>query len=251
MRTPASETAGQAVRTALGAGALCLALFGCTRPPPVVSACEEPASVRPGIEAAELTPADETIPDGAVVAFGRIGVEGAAARTPVSVRLVRYVDEPVPGENPYAEQELQLRPDGRFGWILPKGHYSIHAILLSRDSGTGEHAPSEEIPVLTEFRVAKDAQVNYLGALTVALAPELKITVEDERARRDVALPTWSSFKDRPIDAQLMRYNPELATANVGQRQFCRKWSEVCWDVAAATHAIPQMRSTFSAPVCR
>jgi hypothetical protein len=244
MRTPNATSQG-ACRTALATGALCAALSGCAAPPPVVSDCEEPVSVRLGIGVAELRPAHDAIPEGSVVAFGRIAVAGAAGE-PISLRLVRYVDAPAGGEDPYAEQMLALPPDGRFNWILPKGQYSIHALTLPQGGEGGA-----EVPVLTEFRLAKESQVNYLGALTVVLAPEPKIAVEDERARRDVALPAWSSLKDRPVDAQLMRYNPELATADVGQRRYCRRWSEVCWDVGATMRAIPQLRADLSVPVCR
>ncbi len=131
----------RSIRITLVAGFLCFALSGCPIPIPV---CEKREFVKPGIGVMELMPIYKAVPEGSALVFGRVYLRPLEEQGAISARLVRYKRQLLSAESPYGAEKVWLKPDGRFQWILPEGHYVIQPLYFNHAyKGTSYHAVEE------------------------------------------------------------------------------------------------------------
>lgn len=211
------------VRNMLAICSATLLLAGCPTPVP---RCTDLYHGKPGIDVRELSPADKKVADGSVIAYGRITVLDAKDQGTISARLIRYDKPTFSSMEPYGEETIWFKPDGRFYWILPAGRYVIQPLYFNYAYSDASYSKKAMLNTSLEFTLPEEATSVFLGAMNITLSSKYElqsITINTGERLEGSELPTWSFAHDLPVSEIMMVENPGLPPLEVQRRKICRE----------------------------
>lgn len=208
---------------------LALMLAGCPVPAP---RCTDVYYGAPGIDLRTLTPADESIEDGSVIAFGRITAPDANVQGVISARLIQFKDLLFSPAEPYAEEIIHFDPDGRFFWVLPAGHYVIQPLYFNHAYSGQSYKEKAVLNTSLRFTLPQGAKSVHLGTVNISLSSALELqslTIAPEEETGSAKLPNWSIARDLPVSELMMIEDRVAPRQTVRHRKLCRKRRiEIC-----------------------
>lgn len=206
-----------------------LMLAGCPIPTPK---CTDVYYGTPGIDRRKLMPADESVEDGSVIAFGQITAPNAEVQGVISARLIQLRDLSFSPAEPYAEEIVYFDPDGRFFWILPAAHYVIQPLYFNFAYSGESYKEKTVLNTSLRFTLPKEATSVYLGTVNITLSPEhglRSLTINRGDEADGAKPPDWSFAHDLPVSEFMMTEDRDAPRLTVRRRQLCRKRGvEIC-----------------------